>query len=133
MLAELLYFVSIALFGFVILGAAQLPNDMWLVVGLFPVFLAMILGFMMWVYASVRVRPAGEHRLAAGADRRRGVGVRGLSTRNLFIAICAIAVDRPDLRAVSPFWLPISADCLTVAQPADFRFRPTEGASTCNV
>ena len=51
MLAELLYFVSIALFGFVILGAVQLPNDMWLVAGIFPVFIAMILGFMMWVYA----------------------------------------------------------------------------------
>ena len=51
MLAELLYFVSIALFGFVILGAAQLPNDMWLVAGIFPVFIAMIVGFMMWVYA----------------------------------------------------------------------------------
>ena len=31
MLAELLYFVSIALFGFVILGAAQLPSGNWLV------------------------------------------------------------------------------------------------------
>ena len=51
MLAELLYFVSIALFGFVILGAVQLPNDMWLVAGIFPVFIAMILGYMMWVYA----------------------------------------------------------------------------------
>ena len=48
---ELLYFVSIALFGFVILGAAQLPNDMWLVAAIFPVFIAMIVGFMMWVYA----------------------------------------------------------------------------------
>ena len=37
MLAELLYFLSIALFGFVILGAVRLPNDMWLVAGIFPV------------------------------------------------------------------------------------------------
>ena len=51
MLAEVLYFVSIALFGFVVLGAAQLPNDIWLVASIFPVFIAMILGFVMWVYA----------------------------------------------------------------------------------
>ena len=77
MLAELLYFVSIALFGFVILGAVQLPNDMWLVAGIFPVFIAMILGYMMWVYAWSRVRLAGERRLAGGADRGRACRCAG--------------------------------------------------------
>ena len=51
MLAELLYFVSIASFGFVILGAAQLPSGTGLVIAIFPVFIAMIVGFVMWVYA----------------------------------------------------------------------------------
>jgi hypothetical protein len=91
-MAELLYFVSIALFGFVILGAAQLPNDMWLVAGIFPVFIAMIVGFMMWVYAW------SEYSLAVSIGSLvvaivAAVPVRRLlSTRNLFIAICATVV-----------------------------------------
>jgi hypothetical protein len=92
MLAELLYFVSIALFGFVILGAAQLPNDLWLVAGIFPVFIAMIVGFMMWVYAwsefslAVSIGSLAVPIAAAVSVRRL------LSTRDLFITICATAV-----------------------------------------
>ena len=92
MLAELLYFVSIALFGFVILGAAQLPNDMWLVAGIFPVFIAMIVGFMMWVYAWSEfglVVSIGSLVVPIAA----AVPVRRLlSTRDLFIAICVTVV-----------------------------------------
>jgi hypothetical protein len=89
---ELLYFVSIALFGFVILGAAQLPNDMWLVAGIFPVFIAMIVGFMMWVYAwsefglAVSIGSLVVPIAAAVPVRRL------LSTRDLFIAICVTVV-----------------------------------------
>ncbi|HME24975.1 MAG TPA: hypothetical protein VKI44_27210 [Acetobacteraceae bacterium] len=92
MWAELLYFVSIALFGFVILGAAQLPNDMWLVAGIFPVFIAMIVGFMMWVYAwsefslAVSLGSLVVPIVAAVPARRL------LSTRDLFIAICVTVV-----------------------------------------
>jgi hypothetical protein len=90
--AELLYFVSIALFGFVILGAAQLPNDMWLVAGIFPVFIAMIVGFMMWVYAwsefSLTVSVGSLVAAIAAAVPVR----RLLSTRDLFIAICVTIV-----------------------------------------
>ena len=92
MSAELLYFVSIALFGFVILGAAQLPNDMWLVAGIFPVFIAMIVGFMMWVYAwsefglPVSIGSLVVPIVAAVPARRL------LSTRDLFIAICVTVV-----------------------------------------
>jgi hypothetical protein len=90
--AELLYFVSIALFGFVILGAAQLPNDMWLVAGIFPVFIAMIVGFMMWVYAwsefSLTVSVGSLVAAIAAAVPVR----RLLSTRDLFIAICVTVV-----------------------------------------
>ncbi len=92
MLAELLYFVSIALFGFVILGAAQLPNDMWLVAAIFPVFIAMIVGFMMWVYAWSEfglVVSVGSLVVPIAA----AVPVRRLlSTRDLFIAICVTVV-----------------------------------------
>ena len=91
-MAELLYFVSIALFGFVILGAAQLPNDMWLVAGIFPVFIAMIVGFMMWVYAwsefSLTVSVGSLVAAIAAAVPVR----RLLSTRDLFIAICVTVV-----------------------------------------
>jgi hypothetical protein len=90
--AELLYFVSIALFGFVILGAAQLPNDMWLVASIFPVFIAMIVGFMMWVYAwsefSLTVSVGSLVAAIAAAVPVR----RLLSTRDLFIAICVTVV-----------------------------------------
>ena len=34
-----------------VLGAAQLPSGIWLVIAIFPVFIAMIVGFVMWVYA----------------------------------------------------------------------------------
>jgi hypothetical protein len=92
MTAELLYFVAIALFGFVILGVAQLPNDMWLVVGLFPAFIALIVGYMMWVYAwsefglPVSIGSLVVPIIAAVPARRM------LSTRGLFIAICAAVV-----------------------------------------
>jgi hypothetical protein len=92
MTAPLLYFVAIALFGFVILGAAQLPNDMWLVVAIFPVFVAMIVGFVMWIYAwsefglPVSIGALLAPLVAIVPARRR------LSTRDMFIAICATVV-----------------------------------------
>jgi len=76
----------------VILGAAQLPNDMWLVAGIFPVFIAMIVGFMMWVYAwsefslAVSLGSLVVPIVAAVPARRL------LSTRDLFIAICVTVV-----------------------------------------
>jgi len=87
MLAEILYFVSIALFGFVVLGAAQLPNSVWLVISIFPVFIAMILGFVMWVFAW------SEYGLLVSIGSLvvpivAAIPARRLSTRNLFIAIC---------------------------------------------
>ena len=92
MLAAVLYFVSIALFGFVVLGAAQLPNDIWLVAAIFPVFIALILGFVMWVYAwsefglPVSIGSLLAPLAAAVAVRHR------LSTRDLFFAICGTVV-----------------------------------------
>lgn len=92
MLAEALYFVSIALFGFVVLGAAQLPNDMWLVAAIFPVFIALILGFVMWVYAwSEFDLPVSIGSLLAPVAVTLAVR-RRLSTRDLFFAICGTVV-----------------------------------------
>ena len=74
MLAELLYFVSLALFGFVILGAAQLPSGIGLVIAIFPVFIAMIVGIRHVGLCVVRIRPGGERRLARRAGCRSHIG-----------------------------------------------------------
>src|SRR5215475_3024926 len=90
-MAPALYFASIALFGFSILGAAQLPNSVWLVIAIFPVFIDMILGFVMWIYAWSEFGLAvsvGSLAVAVAA----AVAARRLSTRDLFIAVCATVV-----------------------------------------
>jgi hypothetical protein len=87
-----MYFVSIGLFGCAVLAAVQLPNDMWLVASMFPVFIAMILGFMMWVYAwsefslTVSLGSLILPVVAALLVRNR------MSTAKLFIAICATVI-----------------------------------------
>jgi hypothetical protein len=91
MLAEILYFISIALFAFVPLGAARLPNDIWLVLAIFPVFIAMILGFVMWVFAW------GEFGLPVSVGSlvlpiAGYFAVRRFSPRDLFIMICATVI-----------------------------------------
>jgi len=92
MLAEGLYFTSIALFGFAVLAATQVPDSNWLVASIFPVFIAGILGFVMWVYAwseySV-VTSVGSLVVPVVVVVLVG---RSLTTRNLFIAICASVV-----------------------------------------
>jgi hypothetical protein len=93
MLPEVLYFASIALFAFATLAAAQVPDSNWLVACIFPVFIALILGFVMWVYAwsefdlSVSIGSLVAPIVAVVLVRRSSV-----STRNLFIAICAAVV-----------------------------------------
>jgi hypothetical protein len=90
MLVEALYLISIALFGCVVLGAAQLPNGILLVISLFPVFLALILGCMMWlVAAQVFGLPIsiGTLLVPVGA----AIAMRRLSDRNLSIAVWSIA------------------------------------------
>jgi hypothetical protein len=91
MLAELLYFLAIALFGFTVLGAARLPNDMWLIMAIFPVFIAAILGFVMWLFAW------GQYDMPVSIGALivpvvAVVAMRRWSTRNMFIAICAAVV-----------------------------------------
>lgn len=92
MLAELLYFVSIALFGFVVVGATQVPNSNLLLAAIFPVFIALILGFVMWVYAWSEYSAL----TSAGSLITPVVVVllvrRLLSARDMFIAICAAVV-----------------------------------------
>jgi hypothetical protein len=92
MMAPLLYFLSIALFAFVVLGASQIPNSIWLVACIFPVFIAMILGFVMWVFAW------SEYSLVVslGSLIVPIIGIvavrRRLSTERLFAVICAAVV-----------------------------------------
>lgn len=90
MLVEALYLVSIALFGCAVLGAAQLPNGILLVISLFPVFLALVLGCMMWlVAAQVFGLPISIGTLAVPIAV--AFGMRRLSDRNLSIAVWGIA------------------------------------------
>ncbi len=92
MLAPILYFASISLFGFVLLAATQVPDSNWLLACIFPVFIAAILGFVMWVYAWSEFSAV----VSAGSLIVPIVAIllirRMLSTRGLFIAICGATV-----------------------------------------
>lgn len=88
MLADLLYFVAIALFGCSVAGAARLPNDIWLVLALFPVFIALILGLVMWLFAFGQL----DLWVCIGAlvvPVAAYLVMHRYSPRDLFIAICA--------------------------------------------
>jgi hypothetical protein len=50
MMEAIVYSVSVALFGFVVAGAARMRHDMLLLACMPPVFLALIVGFIMAVY-----------------------------------------------------------------------------------
>lgn len=89
MLAQLLYFLSIALFAFAVLAATQVPESNWLIAAIFPVFIALILGFIMSVYAWSEYGPA----LGVGSLIVPLIAImlirRSLSVRDMFIALCA--------------------------------------------
>jgi hypothetical protein len=89
MLAPLLYFISIALFAYAVLQTTQVPESNWLIASIFPVFISLVMGFTMSIYAwSEYGWPMGVGSLilplVAVALIRRS-----LSVRNMFIAICA--------------------------------------------
>jgi hypothetical protein len=92
MLAELLYFLSIALFAFAVLAATQVPESNWLIAAIFPVFIALVMGFVMSVYAwSEFGVPLGAATLIAPAAAI--LLIRGsLSVKNMFLALCAAVV-----------------------------------------
>ena len=73
-------------------AAARIPNDIWLVASIFPAFIALILGFVMGVFAWGEYGPL----VSIGSLVPSLVAVqliRGkLSTRNLFFAICGAGV-----------------------------------------
>ena len=91
MLGELLYVAAIALFVFVLAGAAQLPNGIWLAVSLVPVFLALVVGGMMLIVA-VQVFPLPVSLGALAVPVAAAFAVRRWSERDLFVAICGAAV-----------------------------------------
>ena len=89
--AGILYFVSLALFGFVIFAAAQMPSG-WLVACILPVFLAAMIGFFMFVFAWAEFGAV----LCVGSLVLPFVVMqllrRSLSSRGMFIAICGTTV-----------------------------------------
>jgi hypothetical protein len=92
MLAPSLYFVTLTLFGFTIFAAAQMPDSTWLVACICPVFLALIIGIFMWVFAwSEFGMPVSVGSLVLAFLAVRLVR-RSLTTGNMFVAICAATV-----------------------------------------
>jgi hypothetical protein len=91
-LPGLLYFITLALFGFVIFASMRIPNDIWLVACIFPAFIALILGFVMAVFAWGEYGP----QVSVGSLVPPLLAVRlirgKLSTRNLFLAISGAAL-----------------------------------------
>jgi hypothetical protein len=88
MLAQLLYFASIALFAFAVLAATQVPESNWLIAAIFPVFIALVMGFIMSVYAwSEYGVPFGAGSLIVPLVAIILVR-RSLSVRDMFIALC---------------------------------------------
>ena len=59
MLEAATYDVTLALFAFVIYGTIWVKHDMLLLICIPPVFLAAIVGFVMWIYAYETFGPAG--------------------------------------------------------------------------
>lgn len=92
MLAGSLYFVAIALFAFAVLAATQVPESNWLIAAIFPVFIALIMGFVMSVYAwSEFGVPLGVGTLVVPSAAI--VLIRGsMSVKNMFLALCAAVV-----------------------------------------
>ena len=87
-MAGALYFAAIALFGFAVLAALRVPESIWLVACIFPVFIALILGFVMSVFAwSEFGAPLGAGALIVPIAAL--LLMRPLSARRLFLVICA--------------------------------------------
>jgi hypothetical protein len=87
-LAEALaYLLTLALFGFVIVASARMSHDMLLLACIPPVFVALIVGFVMALYASdaFGIAPAGA-ALALGAVPGWGLA-RRFNPRDLLLAI----------------------------------------------
>lgn len=92
MLAATLYFIAIASFAFAVLAATQVPESNWLIAAIFPVFIALIMGFVMSVYAwSEYGVPMGVGTLIVPVAAILLVR-KSLSIRNMFIALCAAVV-----------------------------------------
>ena len=51
MLESIAYFVSLAMFGFVIFGTVYVRHETLILACIPPMFVALIVGFIMWIYA----------------------------------------------------------------------------------
>ena len=86
-LEQALYFASLALFGFVIFAGRRIPDGTFILASIIPVFLAAIIGIIVWVYAWTQFGAAlsiGALLLAWGIGWASGHIV---STRTLFVLI----------------------------------------------
>ena len=84
---QALYFASLALFGFVVFAGRRIPDSTFILASIIPVFLAAIIGIVIWVYAWTQfgaLLSIGALLLAWGIVRAFGHIV---STRTLFVAI----------------------------------------------
>ena len=87
MAEALVYLPTLALFGFVIVASAQMRHEMLILACIPPVFIAMIVGFVMAIYAGDTFGwPAAGTALALGAPPGWWLG-RRLKSRDLLIAI----------------------------------------------
>jgi len=87
MAEALAYLASLALFSFVLVGAALIRHEMLILVSIPPVFVALITGFIMAVYAqdAFGLLPVGVALLAAALPA--WWLSRRFSARDLLIAI----------------------------------------------
>jgi hypothetical protein len=84
---ELVYLATIALFSAVIVASARMPHDMLLLACIPPVFVALVMGFVMTLYAldGFGLMPAATAVVAGGAAG--WWPVRRLGPKDLLIAI----------------------------------------------
>ena len=102
----LVYLATLALFGFVVMGAALIRHEMMLLGSIPPVFLALIMGFVMGIYAGDTFGWAPVFlAVAAGGAGAWWCG-RRFSNRDLLISVylawslamvlALVAFDYPD-------------------------------------
>ncbi len=81
------YLATLALFGFVVLGAARVRHELLLLACIPPVFVALVMGFVMGLYAADHFGwPAVCAALAVGGAAG-WIGPRRASDRDLLIFI----------------------------------------------
>ena len=87
MLEPFVYGMALALFAFVILATARMPHEMMLVACIPPVFVALVMGFVMAIYAGDTFGAALPALALAPAAAGAWYLPRRYSARDLLIVI----------------------------------------------